>query len=113
MSHTTQTTLGAIHAMHHGVRSNVLGLVNATLMIGTLILVGAYVVLANSASVNTWKVADANTRISQLSDERNTIIAQQASIEDRAQLLVLAEREGMVPANSLVYILEERSVAAR
>ena len=72
-----------------------------------------YVFQANSVAAQSWRTRDAQSRLSALLDQRNSLVAEQASLDDRAQLTALAAQAGFVPAGAVVYLVENRPVAAR
>ncbi len=72
-----------------------------------------YVVTANSLTAQAWHTADAQDQLTTILDERNDLIDQRAAFEDRARLAALARRVGMVPAEGIVYLMDDQSVAAR
>jgi len=72
-----------------------------------------YVVAANGLAAQAWRATDAQDRLTTLLEQRNTLVAQQSALEDRSVLTSLAMEAGMVPAGSVVYLVQNQPVAAR
>lgn len=87
--------------------------INVALAAVSLLMMVYYVVQSNGMAVQVWRARDAQERLASLLDDRNGLVAQQAALEDREQLIALAKDAGMVPAGSVVYLVQERPVAAR
>ncbi len=79
----------------------------------SLLLLFYYVVQNNAMAVQMWRARDAQQQLTVLNDDRNGLVAQQAALDDRDQLIALAQRAGMVPAGAVVYLVQDRPVAAR
>ena len=91
-------------------RANQLNMVLAGVVLSLLFY---YVVQNNAMAVQVWRTRDAQERLTALRDDRNGLVARQAALDDRQQLMTLAQRAGMVPAGTLVYLVEVPPVAAR
>ncbi|MEK7637822.1 MAG: hypothetical protein AAB375_00100 [Patescibacteria group bacterium] len=72
-----------------------------------------YVVQNNAMAVQVWRTRDAQGRLTALADDRNGLVARQAALDDRQQLIALVQRAGMVPAGTVVYLVQEQPIAAR
>jgi hypothetical protein len=73
-----------------------------------------YVIQANGIATQVWRIRDAQQQLAALSEERNGLVAQEATLDDRQQLLELAQQSGMVPAGgTVVYLVQNQPVAAR
>lgn len=79
----------------------------------SLLLIGYYVVQNNDMAVQVWRARDAQTQLSELREERNELVANRASLDDRQQLTSLAVSAGMVPAGTVVYLVQDQPVAVR
>jgi len=100
----------------HGVFARpegVIGWLNIGLAVVSLTFLMYYVMQANMLASQTWKTRDAQDRLSQLLEERNGLVAQQAQLDDRIVLQDLAQSHGLVPAGAVVYLVQDTSVAAR
>jgi hypothetical protein len=86
---------------------------NIALAAVSLCMMVYYVVQSNGMAVQVWRARDAQERLATLQDVRNGLVAQEAALDDREQLMSLATNAGMVPAGSVVYLVEQRPVAAR
>ncbi len=86
---------------------------NIGLACASLVMMVYYVVQSNSMAVQVWSSRDAQERLTTLRDQRNALVALQASLDDGQKLMALAQDAGMVPAGSVVYLVQERPVAAR
>ncbi len=87
--------------------------INIGLAITACFLLIYYVVQANAMAAQTWRAKDLQERLSILRNERNELVAQQSALDDREHLLTLVRAAGMVPAGAVVYLVQDRSVAAR
>ena len=87
--------------------------VNMILASVSLFMLFYYVVQNNALAVQVWRTRDSQERLTVLADNRNGLVAQQAALDDRQKLVALAQRAGMVPAGAVVYLVQERPVAAR
>jgi hypothetical protein len=87
--------------------------INLGLAIVTLALLGYYVVQVNAMAAQAWTLTDANNRLSALQDERNSLVAHRASLDDRDTLVGAANQAGLVPAGPVVYLVHDHAVAAR
>lgn len=96
----------------HPIRNHI-GALNTTFLAIAIVALLLYVVMANVLASQAWKIADARDRLTTILDERNTLVAQQSEFEDRARLTELATSVGMVPAGAVVYLMQDRAVAAR
>lgn len=97
----------------HLIPASRLFMVNLTLASVSLFMLFYYVVQNNAMAVQVWQTRDAQEQLVVLNDERNGLVARQVMLDDRQQLIDLAQRAGMVPAGSVVYLVQERPVAAR
>ncbi len=86
---------------------------NIALIAAALCGLVVYVIAANGLASQAWQAADAQDQLNTILDERNDLIAQQSEFEDRSRLTELAHRVGMVPAGAVVYLVQEKPVAAR
>lgn len=86
---------------------------NVSLMIVALALLMYYVVQVNAIASQTWKLSDAHDRMIVVQDEHNGLVAQRAALDDRQALTVAAQTAGLVPAGTVVYLIQDHSVAAR
>lgn len=86
---------------------------NAALAGVSLFMLLYYVVQNNAMAVQVWRTRDAQARLTALADDRNGLVARQAALDDRQQLIALAQQAGMVSAGMVVYLVQERPVAAR
>lgn len=100
-------TSQALHPNRH------IALLNIALIVAALCGLVVYVVAANGLASQAWQAADAQDQLTTILDERNDLIAQQSEFEDRGRLTELAHRVGMVPAGAVVYLMQEKPVAAR
>lgn len=87
--------------------------VNVGLAIAALSLLLYYVVQVNAMAAQTWKLTAANEQLAALQEERNTLVAQRASLDDHDTLSTVATAAGLVPAGTVVYLVQDHSVAAR
>lgn len=90
-----------------------LGLTNAMLAVAAAILLLYYVMQVNVLAAVTWEVRDARVRLAALREDRDTIAAHIAELDDRSVLQELADAAGLIPAGSVVYLVEPGAVAAR
>jgi hypothetical protein len=90
-----------------------IAIVNIALILTALCGLVVYVIAANGLASQAWQAADAQDRLTTILDERNDLVAQQSEFEDRSRLTELAHRVGMVPAGAVVYLMQEKPVAAR
>ena len=73
-----------------------------------------YVVAVNGMAAQAWQMRDTQRQLAAVNEARNGLVAQEATLNDRAQLMTLAQRVGMVPVGTaVVYLVQDRSVAAR
>lgn len=86
---------------------------NILLAGASLALLFYYVVQNNAMAVQVWRTRDAQERLTSLRDDRNSLVAQQAALDDRQQLMILAQSAGMVPSGAVVYLVQAKAVAAR
>jgi hypothetical protein len=89
-----------------------IGQVNMTLAVAVGALLLYYVVQVNSIAATTWKLRDARDQLSVVREERNTLVARVGELDDRTVLQALAERQGLVPADGVVYIVQSSTMAA-
>ena len=89
--------------------------INITLAIAAFGLLVYYVVQVNFLASMAWQTRDANDRLTAINDQRNALIAQESALDERSTLTALAAKAGMipVPANAVVYMVQDHSVAAR
>lgn len=87
--------------------------INIALALASVSMLLYYVMQNNSMAVQVWRARDAQEQLTTLRDERNRIVGRQAALDDREQLMTLARSAGMVPAGTVVYLVQERPVAAR
>lgn len=94
---------------------NNLARINIGLGVAALLFVVYAVVQTNALAAHAWSTRDAQNSLAAMLDERNTLVAQQAAVSNREQLILLAQQAGMVPVpmSSIVYLTQDRSVAAR
>ena len=71
-----------------------------------------YVMQANLAAADGWRLRDAQDRLSEVRQERDTLIAQQTELEDRTMLEQLARENGFTDAGTAVYLIEPDSATA-
>ena len=90
-----------------------LGLTNAVLAVAAALLLLYYVMQVNVLAAATWEVRDASARLAALREDRDTIAAHIAELDDRSVLQELADAAGLVPAGTVVYLVEPGAVAAR
>jgi hypothetical protein len=88
-------------------------IINYILAACTLLFVVVYVVQVNAMAAQAWRVRDVRGQLSTLQEARTTLVAQEAALGDREQLTTLAQRAGMIPASNIVYLVQDRTVAAR
>lgn len=88
---------------------------NIGLTVAALALVVYYVIQMNGLAAQTWRIQDAQDRLAALRDAKNGLVAQRAEFDDREQLVLVAQRAGMVPVamNTVVYLTQDRPVAVR
>lgn len=86
---------------------------NAALLVIAVACFLYYVVAANGLAAQSWRFADAHDELSGLLEERNGLVAQQSELEDRTVLSALAVQNGMIPAGAVVYLVQDKAVAAR
>lgn len=88
---------------------------NIGLAIAALALVVYYVTQMNGLAAQAWRIQDAQQRLAALRDAKNGLVAQRAALDDREQLMLVAQRAGMVPVamNAVVYLTQDRPVAVR
>ena len=108
MNHTT----AMIPARHRSSRAPARR-INVALMIVVLAALMYYVIQVNAVAAHAWNMKDAQERLGILREERNTLIAQEAALDDRQALTELAVREGMVPVDTVVYLVQDHAVAAK
>lgn len=72
-----------------------------------------YVVQANCMAAQSWKLRDFRVQLSALHDVRNTLVAQEVALSDRENLAILARQAGMVPAEHVVHLVQDRAIAVR
>lgn len=70
-----------------------------------------YVAQTNAIASQTWRTRHAQEQLTALQDSHNELISQQSVLGSRRQLLEFAQQAGMVPADSVVYLVQDRSVA--
>lgn len=90
-----------------------IAILNLALAGVSLLFLFYYVVQNNAMAVQVWRARDAQERLTVLADDRNGLVAQQVVLDDRQRLTVLAQRAGMVPAGTVVYLVQEQPVAVR
>lgn len=78
-----------------------------------LALLAFYVVQVNASSAVAWRLTAAQSRLAEVRETRSALVAQQSQLDDRQTLLDLAASQGMVPASSVVYLVQPNPVAAR
>ena len=86
--------------------------INIGLMIVAVAFLLYYVVQVNMMAAQGWSMRDANTRLASLQEAHNNLVADQATLEDRQSLADLAQQQGLVPAGSVVYLVQDHTVAA-
>lgn len=89
-----------------------IGAVTIALAAAALMLLVTYVIQVNTLAAQTYRARDAQDRLAALRDERNALVAQQASLDDREVLTRLAQANGLVPAGAVVYLVQDNPVAA-
>lgn len=87
--------------------------INLGLAATSLALLIAYAVQTNLLATQTWSTRDAHDRLAVVSEQRNALIAQEAALDDRSVLETLAHEQGLVPAGTVAYIIQDTAVAAR
>jgi len=85
---------------------------NAALLIASLLLLLYYVMQVNALAAHAWNMHQANDRLSALHDQHDVLVAQASSLDDRQALTDLVKREGLVPADAVAYLVQDRAVAA-
>ncbi len=91
----------------------IVGWVNVALVTVSLGAFVFYVIQANGMTAQVWQARDARERLASIQEDRNTLVAQKSALEDRQQLAALAAQTGMVPMGTVVYLVQDRPVAAR
>jgi hypothetical protein len=86
---------------------------NVGLVIVGLALLMYYVMQVNALAAHAWKMKDANERLGVLREEHNFLVAQEAALDDRQALATLAAHEGLIPADAVVYLVQDHAVAAK
>jgi len=86
---------------------------NVALAAISLFMLFYYVVQSNDVAVQVWHSRDTQERLTILRDNRNALVARQSALDDRQQLIALAQDAGMVPAVGVVYLVQPLPVAAR
>lgn len=71
----------------------------------------AYVMQANFLAAQTWRIRQSQDQLASLLEQRNTLIAQQSELDNRAVLQALAIEQGLVPVGTVVYLVQDTSVA--
>lgn len=88
--------------------------INIVFLSAALLFLMCYVIEANGMAAQAWQARDTQRQLAALRETRNGLVAQEAALGDRVQLMALAQRSGMVPADSaVVYLVQDRPVAAR
>jgi hypothetical protein len=87
--------------------------INTGLAAASLALLISYVIQTNLLAAQTWNAGDAHDRLTAVLEQRNSLIAQEAELDDRSVLEVLAHQQGLVPAGTVAYIIQDTAVAAR
>jgi len=90
-----------------------LGITNLGLAVAAALLLLYYVMQVNVLAAATWEVRDARQQLAALREDRDTIAAHIAELDDRSVLQELADAAGLVPAGTVVYLVEPGAVAAR
>ena len=112
--HRTARIRTASVARHsHAISFSALGFSNIVLAVAGVLLLLYYVMQVNVLAAATWQVRDARTRLAGLREDRDSIAAQTAELDDRDVLNALAVQAGLVPAGTVVYLVEPGAVAAR
>ena len=83
------------------------------LAVAGMLLLLYYVMQVNVLAAATWQVRDARDHLAGLREDRDSIAAQTAELDDRDVLNALAVEAGLVPADTVVYLVEPGAVAAR
>lgn len=89
-----------------------MSLLNSVVAIATLALLLYYVMQINIVTASTWRLQDARDRLAAVREERDALVARLAKLDDRTVLQELAEASGLVPTQSVVYLVEDNAVAA-
>jgi hypothetical protein len=100
-------------AVMHAPSTTAIAWLNLALIAVAVASLLSYVVAANGLAAQAWRFSDAQDEIVGLLDTRNGLVAQQSALEDRTVLSALAADAGMVPAGSVVYLVQDKPVAAR
>lgn len=106
-----QRTAHTVQAMPHS--AGALQWVNSGLAFAAVGMLLYYVVQVNLLAGLNWQMRTAQDRLAALGDQRNALVAQQSTLDDRQALTVLADRQGLVPASAITYLVQDHSVAAR
>lgn len=72
-----------------------------------------YFIQMNGLASSSWRVRDLQEELSAVQSRRDALIASAAALEDRESLAALARTAGLMPADTVSYVIEPQPVAAR
>lgn len=85
--------------------------INLTLVVVGLLFLVYYVVQVNELAAQTWNTQAAHTQLGVLNDQHNVLVAQESSLDNRQTLTLLAQQAGLVPADTVSYLVQDHAVA--